>query len=210
MAVRKSKLIGQIINNYLVVDSRRKGQDTELYIECQNCKKRYWKSRGFLKNKAKCPYCQNGRNYRNAKGYTNERLYERYRNILRRVNDPNRYIGITICDEWKNDYLAFKEWAINNGYKDDLTIDRIDNNKGYAPDNCRWVTLKKQANNRTNNHIIKYNGKEYTISELADYIKLPYNAVLQRINNNWNIEDIVKTPYKSRKKWSELHEQIKD
>lgn len=210
MAVRKSKKIGSAINGYDILDSRRKEKDTEFQLKCQKCGTVFWKSRGFLKAKAVCPYCQGGRNYRNANGYTKERLYERYRNILRRVKDPTKYQGVTICKEWEDDYLSFREWALKNGYDDSLTIDRIDNNKGYQPDNCRWVSLKRQANNRSNNHTVKYQGKIYTISELADYVELPYNAVLQRVKNGWSIDDVVNTPYKSRKKWSEINGQVKD
>ena len=204
--VRKSKWIGKNIKGFNVIDSRRKEKDAEVYIECLSCHNKTWKSRGFLKAKAKCPFCNNGRNYRNAKGYTNERLYERYRNILRRVKDPTKYKGVDICEEWENDYLSFREWALKNGYSDELTIDRIDNSKGYNPNNCRWVSIKEQANNRTNNTIIEYEGKKYTISQFADLIKLPYGTVRQRIKSGWSIEDVAKTPYKSRIKWSERYE----
>lgn len=75
--------------------------------------------------------------------------------------------GIRVCDEWKNDFQAFYEWAMANGYSDELTLDRIDINKGYSPDNCRWATQITQKNNRSNNVLIEINGKTQTLGEWA-------------------------------------------
>lgn len=80
--------------------------------------------------------------------------------------------GITICNEWLNDKNKFFEWAINNGYKDNLTIDRIDNNKGYSSNNCRWVTKKEQQNNKRNNCLITFNNETHTLSQWANILNV--------------------------------------
>lgn len=107
--------------------------------------------------------------------------------------------GITVCKEWLDEeivkhpntkgWLAFKKWALESGYKDDLTIDRIDVNKGYSPDNCRWISQKGQQNNRRNNRLVTYKGKTQTLSEWCDELHLNYKTVSTRINNYyWSVE----------------------
>ena len=88
------------------------------------------------------------------------RIYSVWKGMKQRCSDANainyRYYGgkgIRVCDEWRDNFYAFYDWAIANGYRDDLTIDRIDNSKGYYPDNCRWASYKEQQNNRSNNKI---------------------------------------------------------
>ena len=109
-----------------------------------------------------------------------------------------------MCEEWEKDFTKFREWAIEAGWRKGLTIDRIDNAKGYEPSNCRWATLKQQANNRRTNVLLEYNGETRTLSEWADYMGFPYTTIQGRWHNGWSIEDILCTPYGSRKKYSEM------
>lgn len=100
--------------------------------------------------------------------------------------------GIRICDEWLNDKSAFIDWALDNGYNDNLTIDRIDVNGNYEPSNCRWATAKVQANNRRNNRLVEYNNHIYTMSELSNLTGVPYSTLEARIDRyKWSIEKAV-------------------
>ena len=89
--------------------------------------------------------------------------------------------GISVCEEWNN-YLAFKEWSLSHGYADDLSIDRIDVDGDYCPQNCRWATLKEQGRNRRDNHIITYNGVSKTMVEWSEITGIPYHTLKARIN----------------------------
>lgn len=102
--------------------------------------------------------------------------------------------GITVCDEWKNDFMSFKTWAMQNGYSDNLTLDRIDVNSNYCPENCRWITIKEQNRNKTNTVYIEYNGKNYTRCELADMYNLSTEQLSARLNIGWTLERALKTP----------------
>lgn len=108
-------------------------------------------------------------------------------------NPKNRKVyydrNIKLCEEWKSDFIPFYRWAIENGYSDELTIDRIDNEDGYSPSNCRWVTQTEQQRNRRNNHIISYKGEEHCLSEWCEILHLKYSTLETRINKlHWDIE----------------------
>lgn len=101
--------------------------------------------------------------------------------------------GITICDEWANDYSLFKQWAESNGYDDSLTIDRIDNDLGYSPSNCRWVTSVAQTNNRRSNVVYEYNGERHNVTEWANIFGIKPKTVFQRLYNGWSFERAITT-----------------
>ena len=116
-------------------------------------------------------------------GMSDTRLYRIYKHILNRCNNKNdnRYDrygarGITICEEWK-DFNRFAEWALANGYNDKLSIDRINVNMGYSPDNCRWADAHQQSNNRSNNKLYTYNSATHTIAEWATLYNIPYKRL---------------------------------
>ena len=108
--------------------------------------------------------------------------------------------GITICDEWKNDVKAFYDWATANGYKDSLTIDRIDNDGNYCPENCRWATIKEQASNRRSNILVTHNGKTQTMKKWANEVGTPYKVVWARMQKlGWSAERSLTEPVKKGK-----------
>lgn len=103
--------------------------------------------------------------------------------------------GIFVCEEWQS-FEPFDEWAMANGYEDGLTIDRIDNNAGYSPENCRWITRKEQCYNRRSNHYIEYNGKTQTITQWAKECGLTEQVLSGRLRNGWDIDRALHTPTK--------------
>ena len=114
--------------------------------------------------------------------------------------------GIKVCDEWLNDFMNFYNWAMSNGYSQGLTIDRINNDGNYEPNNCRWITMKEQENNRMNNRLIKYKEKTYTLSELSDILKISSATLRWRLNHNWDESELsLKTNLSNKKIRKELN-----
>lgn len=119
------------------------------------------------------------------------RIHEIWSNMKSRCSNPkdSRYSdyggrGIKVCDEWKNDFFAFYQWAMSNGYSDNLTIDRIDNNEGYNPLNCRWVDNKTQARNRRSNINITIGNSTRSLKEWCEIFNLPYSRIYARYQRN--------------------------
>lgn len=137
--------------------------------------------------------------------YTNTRLYGIWIKAKQRCNNPNNHAfknyggrGITMCKEWFNNSKTFIDWAMTNGYQENLTLDRIDVNGNYEPNNCRWVDMKTQCNNKRNNHNLTFNGETHTIKEWAAIIGIKRETLRNRINYfGWSIEKALTTPLKS-------------
>lgn len=135
-------------------------------------------------------------------GQANTRLYRIWDAMKTRCTNPNsrNYAnygarGISICPEWMKDFKAFYDWAIENGYADDLSIDRIDNNGNYEPSNCRWASKKEQSNNSRRNVFLTYKGKTQTLAQWCDELGFDNHwTICKRIKSGWSIEKALSTP----------------
>ncbi|MBW7573895.1 hypothetical protein [Caproiciproducens faecalis] len=132
-------------------------------------------------------------------------LYRCWENIKSRCSNPKdshyHYYGekgVTVCDDWKNSYSSFKSWALQNGFMPGLTIDRIDVNGNYCPENCRWITQKEQCSNRTSNRILTYNGVSHTVTQWSEIVGISANTIFARLDRGWSTEKSLTRPLDNR------------
>lgn len=123
-------------------------------------------------------------------GMSKTLLYKVWKDMHTRCENKNgdtyhRYgaRGICVCSEWGT-FENFRDWALETGYKQGLTIDRIDNDRGYSPSNCRWVNWSVQGNNRSTNHIVEYAGRRHNIMEWTKILGINYSTLWARIKRN--------------------------
>ena len=133
----------------------------------------------------------------------NQRVFKIWGGMKSRCLNPKRKSfkdygsrGISVCDEWANSFLAFQKWALSNGYADNLTLDRIDNNKGYAPENCRWADRKTQQNNRRDNCIISAFGESKTMQQWVEDPRctVSYASLAKRLKKGMTTEEAIESP----------------
>lgn len=129
---------------------------------------------------------------RKTHGKSDTRIYRIWCGIKDRCCNPSckyygKYggVGISVCDQWKDSFENFYSWSVANGYSDELTIDRIDNRKGYSPDNCRWATYQQQTDNRRCTQNITFNGKSQTLKQWAKETGINYVTLWWRFKNGW-------------------------
>ena len=196
------KYINEKINKLTIlreIKSKKKGTFVLCKCDCGNTKVILLYN--ILKNKTKsCGMCK-------YKGHYDTRLAGIYSNMVRRCtskksSDFKNYgaRGISVCSEWLNDFTTFYHWAINNGYSDTLTLDRIDTNGNYEPSNCRWVNMKTQQNNRRNNVMITYMNETKSLTEWSNILGINYSTLRNRLyRDKWSIEKSFQTKVVSDK-----------
>lgn len=192
-------LIGQRFGRLVVIDkSDRTDGHTSWWVckcDCGNIKevrasclkKGSTKSCGCLRREMGV---EHGRKMLTHHGMYGTRLYIIWRGIKSRCNNKNaenyKYYGakgVKICDEWDKDFISFVEWAMANGYKDNLTIDRIDVNGNYEPSNCRWISNDEQQRNRRNNRFVTIDGITKCVSEWARELGVSRLKIVRCVSN---------------------------
>lgn len=205
----KSHLEGQRFGNLTVIkeDGRSKYGDVMWLCQCDCGNTTRVKSVDLIHNNTHSCGCFKLARISETNtihGKCNTKLYHIWHGIKNRCYNPNHdnYIrygarSIQMCDEWVNNFQAFYDWAITHGFEENLTIDRINNYKGYSPDNCRWITPKEQQHNRRDTVFLTYKGETKSLPEWAEIMHINVDALRYRIKAHWSVDKALETPVKS-------------
>lgn len=202
----KKREIGQILNNNAVLVEPIDGKKWVIKCEC---------GRLFVSQPSytsgHCNVCgrkiaaikatRHGESLRKGIGCT--RLYRIWLSMRTRCNNKKRHDykeyggrGIKVCNEWDN-YENFRDWSLMNGYANNLSIDRIDNNSGYSSDNCRWTTQSQQMRNTRKNKFLEFNGERKTLVEWSEITGIKYHTLKNRVNKyGYSDEEALTIPVK--------------
>lgn len=210
----KSDLIGRTFGAFVVLEEappkiRANGKKVRMWkCQCSCGNVRYLNKREIDTEKRKSCGCKWGEYQRMSRiqhGDSHMRLHNTWSGIRARCYCKTDYHyqwygarGIRMNDAWKDDYAAFKEWALDNGYSPELSLDRIDNNGNYTPDNCRWTTQKAQSNNTRRNRMITAFGETLTLAQWAEKSGIPYHTLKRRIYLGWTPEDALTRDIRQR------------
>ena len=189
-------------------------KEIQLLCKCDFCGSEKWYPKAYVVNgRSKSCGCSASKT---KHGEWHTRLYGIWSGMKRRcyVTTCKMYKnyggrGIKVCKEW-HEYISFRDWALTNGYNDKLTIDRINHNGDYCPENCRWASYLTQQNNRRNNHYVEYEGMTYTVSQLARKVGIKGSLLSARLRKGWPMEKALSNKdYRGNKSCKNITGEIK-
>ena len=196
---------GMRFGRHVVIKRDHKDKNGKWWFLCKcDCGKEFYLGGSHVLENVGCGCGTGKQNITHGKSKT--RLFKVWTSLKTRCNNPNSPSyknyggrGITICDEWKSDFMNFWEWSYANGYDDkagfmECTLDRIDCDGNYEPSNCRWVDLTTQNNNKRCNHRLTLNGVTHTMGEWAKIRGMTVFALSRRIRSGWSVEDALMRP----------------
>lgn len=209
-------LTGKRFGNLTVI-KREKNENGYVRWKCRcDCGKETVVRAGNLTSGAvKSCGCLKHVGYHTTHSMSKTRLYKTWCNMRRRCYDKNIRSyknygkrGICVCDEWRDSFEPFQKWANETGYTDEMTIERMDLNGNYCPENCKWIPMPEQANNRRINRNITYNGETHNLSEWCKILNLRYPLIHNRIKKlGMTFEDAIKMPLMAKKRNKEARKK---
>ena len=195
-------LKGKVFGYWTVIEraeNHPSARSVQWLCECECGTRRVIRAWALKHGKTKSCGCHKN-DYNKTHGGKGTRLYEIWRQMRYRCENPHNQAyekyggrGIAVCDEW-HDFAIFRKWALENGYKDTLSIDRIENDKGYCPDNCRWATSYIQMNNRRMCNVLEFNSESLTLLQWAERTGIPRSTLFNRLKRGWDIEKALTEP----------------
>lgn len=202
--MRQKNYDGMRFGRHVVLRRDHKDEKGYWWFLCRcDCGNEFMLRQGHVSDPCGCG-CRKGSPIHHS---TNTRLYGIWCGIKARCYNPKTDSypnyggrGITVCDEWIHNFIAFRDWAMANGYDEnaefgECTIERKDGNGNYEPSNCKWATQKEQSNNIRNNRRITYNGETLTIAEWAERLGVNYHTLYTRLDRGWSLDEVFTLPF---------------